>query len=306
MTKLYKEIFSVQNKGKHKLIRLFGIKIKFKRRKRNYILSELNNNISNLSNDINEKLNNLNMKLDIFSNNFEQKFNDNYNNIDWKLRAINNLNVVIFEYLSGIEYNNNFMKEREIVFSPERAPIDHYKRYQFAQSLLNKDDVVADIACACGYGSSMLAQKAKQVLGVDISQPVVNFANKVYKTENLNFVCQDAQRLSVTEKFDKIVSFETIEHIPHPQDFLKAAHNLLKDNGLIICSVPNETVHPHSLSGNNFHYRHYTEKDFIELLENCGFKLVEFYHQYGDDDNNIMKKKGNKEGGVIVGIFQKS
>ena len=140
---------------------------------------------------------------------------------------------------------------------------------------------------------------------MDISQPAVDFANKVYKTENLTFICQDAQKLSMKETFDKIVSFETIEHIPHPQDFLKAAHKLLKDKGLFICSVPNETTCPHKKSGNNFHYRHYTEAEFQELLKSCGFKLVHFYHQYWEDNCDIKEKLTKQEGRVILGVFQK-
>lgn len=44
-----------------------------------------------------------------------------------KLLKINEVNVAIFQYLTGIEFNKDFVKEREIVFNPQNTPPDHYK-----------------------------------------------------------------------------------------------------------------------------------------------------------------------------------
>jgi SAM-dependent methyltransferase len=41
------------------------------------------------------------------------------------------------------------------------------------------------------------------------------------------------------DKFDAITSFEVLEHVPNPHSFLNAARKLLKNNGLLLLSVPN-------------------------------------------------------------------
>lgn len=221
----------------------------------------------------------------------------------WYLTHVNRNVCNIFQYMTGIELNKNLVMEREIVFDPKNAPIDHFNRYSFAVDNIKSSDRVLDVACACGYGSSMLAKKAKTVLGVDIFKPVVDFAQKIFGKDNLNFICQDAQSLQLHDSFDVVVSFETIEHIPEPQEFLKKANALLTKDGKLICSVPNEETRPYSKEGNSFHYRHYTKDQFKEFLKDCGFEVVELYQQYSD--NNYSVEKRSENGQIIVVIAKK-
>lgn len=221
----------------------------------------------------------------------------------WYLTHVNRNICNIFQYMTGIELNKNFVMEREIVFDPKNAPIDHYNRYCFAVENVRDSDYVADIACACGYGSSMLAAKAKKVIGVDIFRPVVDFANKIFASDNCSFICQDAQSLHLQEELDTVVSFETIEHIPEPDKFLNAVHKILKKDGKIICSVPNETTRPYIKEGNSFHYRHYTREQFEQLLSECGFEIVTYCQQY--QDNNYTVEQRPEEGQIIVVVAVK-
>ena len=131
-----------------------------------------------------------------------------------KLLKINEVNVAIFQYLTGIEFNKDFVKEREIVFNPQNTPPDHYKRYCFARDRLKSSEIVLDCACGCGYGSSVLAQSAGKVIGIDLEPNGINFASKVFRKDNLQFIAQDAQNLTINETFDALITFETIEHIP--------------------------------------------------------------------------------------------
>lgn len=66
----------------------------------------------------------------------------------------------------------------------------HLNRYLFANSLINEEDSVADFACGTGYGSAIMALKAKSVLGIDIDADVVSKIDKKYKSKgilNLSF-----------------------------------------------------------------------------------------------------------------------
>jgi SAM-dependent methyltransferase len=116
----------------------------------------------------------------------------------------------------------------------------HYKRYEFARTLIDDDDIVGDMACGSGYGSMMLLEKCKEVYSVDIDPITINEVANRYKNENAYFVVGDLIDLKVENKFDKIVSFETLEHFT-PDDFKKVIinfHRALKKDGKLIFSTP--------------------------------------------------------------------
>jgi 2-polyprenyl-3-methyl-5-hydroxy-6-metoxy-1,4-benzoquinol methylase len=86
---------------------------------------------------------------------------------------------------------------------------EHVARYEFAKFLC-KGKKVADIACGTGYGMQILGTVALSVEGYD----------KECLCRNTVI---DLDRESWTKSYDVIVSFETIEHLAHPDFFLKNA-----------------------------------------------------------------------------------
>ena len=54
----------------------------------------------------------------------------------------------------------------------------HYCRYEFAKKYITQNSVCGDFACGTGYGSIMLANKAKKVVGADINLKVINEVKK--------------------------------------------------------------------------------------------------------------------------------
>lgn len=115
----------------------------------------------------------------------------------------------------------------------------HLARYRFALDFAKNKDVL-DIACGMGYGTYLLSKEANQVFGLDVSKDVVDYAMRNYSSKNVIFIVGNAQNFNIKQQFDLIVSFETIEHIPNPSDFLKNVSNHLKDDGIFIISTPNE------------------------------------------------------------------
>ena len=99
---------------------------------------------------------------------------------------------------------------------------EHLARYEYARQFVAGLDVL-DVACGTGYGSQMLADAgAKSVLGVDISREAIEFARGHHASDRTRFELGDAQNLYdiPREKFDAIVSFETVEHVPNADAFL--------------------------------------------------------------------------------------
>ena len=121
-------------------------------------------------------------------------------------------------------------------------------RYIFAAQFV-KGTAILEVGCENGYGASYLVRKgAKVVVGGDISQEAIEYANAHYQKDGLDFLRLDAEQLPFRDNsFDVIVSFEVIEHLQRYEDFLSEGRRTLKDGGTFICSTPNkEVISPNS------------------------------------------------------------
>ena len=103
--------------------------------------------------------------------------------------------------------------EREIWY-------EHYHRYALAARWCASARTL-DAACGEGYGSAMLAQMAASVEGVDISPQAIEHARKRYgHLGTPGFQVADCTSLPFEDnEFDRVVSFETLEHLAAHDDY---------------------------------------------------------------------------------------
>lgn len=122
---------------------------------------------------------------------------------------------------------------------------DHIRRYLFAQQFV-QGKRTADIACGTAYGSVMLQQAgATSVIGVDLSSDALRYAIRRPDRHGSEVLLVQADGLKLplqTGSIDVVVSFETVEHIPTPEQFLNEIRRILSPGGLLIVSVPNRAV----------------------------------------------------------------
>jgi 2-polyprenyl-3-methyl-5-hydroxy-6-metoxy-1,4-benzoquinol methylase len=149
----------------------------------------------------------------------------------------------------------------------------HFERYRYATFAAHGR--ILDAACGCGYGTQMLSEGAREVVGVDISAEAIRWANKFFPGPK--YIQGMIEEAPWEGQFDTIVSLETVEHIPDPKPSLKVFRKSCR--GELIVSVPNEELYPFKaenfLGDESPHFRHYTPDQFQELLEGCGFRVVE-------------------------------
>lgn len=182
-------------------------------------------------------------------------------------------------------------EERERLYDPHADLQDdisgiaqnHIDRYEFAKGFLVGNEKVLDTACGSGYGSKMLAEKASVVVGVDISEQAIGWANKQNKERNIDFLVGDLGSglgFLPDNSFDVIVSFETIEHIANQDIMLGEFKRILRPRGKLIISTPDRLL----LSGdckkseNPFHVKELSKPEFLSILRNY-FRVERFYGQ---------------------------
>ena len=157
-----------------------------------------------------------------------------------------------------------------------RLFLEHIDRYNFALPFTH-NKMVADVAFGSGYGSHLLARKgAKKVVGIDCDIKTIHYAKNRYPRRNITYKVSEANDLPFpSTSMDVVVSFETIEHIRKPKEFLNEVKRVLKRPGLLVISTPNKK---YSIEDNPFHYREYNLREYNQML-NKHFKYITIYGQ---------------------------
>jgi ubiquinone/menaquinone biosynthesis C-methylase UbiE len=128
---------------------------------------------------------------------------------------------------------------------------EHIERYRFAARYAKGRDVL-DIACGEGYGSAALMRAgASSVIGVDVSEAACAHARARH---GVDARVGDAEAIPLgSGAVDAVVSFETIEHVGHPDLFLQECARVLRPGGLLVISTPNKEVYREQTPNNPFH-----------------------------------------------------
>jgi 2-polyprenyl-3-methyl-5-hydroxy-6-metoxy-1,4-benzoquinol methylase len=160
-----------------------------------------------------------------------------------------------------------------------------------AQSI--KGEKILDIGCSQGLLPILLAREGKKVVGIDIFEEAIKFANNLKSKEisttqkNITFIHGDFLNLNIKETFDTIILGETLEHFYYPEKIIKKLLKNLKNGGRIIITVP---------FGINDYYDHrrtYYLHDLLKLISGS-FILKEVKYSEIRNTNNWIGIIGEK------------
>lgn len=123
---------------------------------------------------------------------------------------------------------------------------EHRHRYEFAARFCAGQRVL-DLCCGSGYGTAILATRAREVLGVDNDAGTVDLAaaSLADRVPNAAFTAADAVsflRSQPTGSFDVIVCFEGLEHLPDLPGALAGLREHALGGTRIVASLPNGKV----------------------------------------------------------------
>ncbi|MNB84018.1 putative S-adenosylmethionine-dependent methyltransferase [compost metagenome] len=191
----------------------------------------------------------------------------------------------------------DFTGERYI---PEKAfgeiETEHKQRYHSIIKLV-KGKVVVDAACGEGYGSSLLAEYADQVYGIDISEETIGWAKGKYNAPNLQFSQGSIESLVFPDhSIDVVVSFETIEHVDSiiQEKFMNEIKRVLKPDGILVISTPDKQVYSNNRKFRNpYHVKEFYREEFSFFLRSF-FENVAIFNQ-GFETFSVMNQKDDEK-----------
>tara|TARA_E500000178_G_C17031631_1_gene760937 strand:+ start:456 stop:1451 length:996 start_codon:yes stop_codon:yes gene_type:complete len=129
-----------------------------------------------------------------------------------------------------------------------------------------------------GSGSGEISYFAKRI-GFDVLgvEPNEGYAQFCIKDLELNIINSTYEEANISEKeYDIINLNQVLEHLPDPLIVLKNLRKFLKDQGMLVLTVPNIQAEIHSPS-NRFHYAHvynYNHLTLKKLFDKSNFTIL--------------------------------
>jgi len=98
---------------------------------------------------------------------------------------------------------------------------------------------IFDVGAAQGNFSLTLAEDGFDVTWNDIREDIVDYVKSKYEHGRVDFVLGNIFDINNEKKFDCVLITEVIEHVAHPDQFLKRCMDFLQPNGIIVLTTPN-------------------------------------------------------------------
>lgn len=167
--------------------------------------------------------------------------------------------------------------------SMRRLRTRRYQDWNIARRLLKQSDDVRylDVGCATGTHVQIFTDLGLDACGVDPSEQPILLGQQAGR--NLYLGTLDEVNFP-SESFDLISSYEVIEHVPNPVEFLKEITRVLKPGGVLILGTGNfdswtrrlrrDRWDFFNLMGHGGHICFYSPKTFKKIAPMVGLQLV--------------------------------
>ena len=149
-------------------------------------------------------------------------------------------------YIDVRSQEKRVLTDCQVMFLPDIDPTHiHYKEWQVrkrsAKRLMsylkekNKPLNILEVGCGNGWLSSILSTiKGSKITGIDINEPEIMQAKRLFKNEGLDFICAGFdQEMFAAQKFDVILFAASIQYFSSLKGVLENALSCLGENGEI-------------------------------------------------------------------------
>ncbi len=194
--------------------------------------------------------------------------------------------------LEGTSEENDFYKKHD------RETLE---KLQYTGTDIYRGKIVADIGCGCGAFLDFLKGVSASVIAVEPSE--------IYREvmDRKGFFTYAYAKEAVSnwaEKVDIITSFDVIEHVPEPKEFMADIYGLLTSGGTAVIGTPTEAPIMRKLLGEIYerkllfstqHLWIFSEKNLKWIAQDAGFEKVEIKYCQRYSLNNLLGWLRDKE-----------
>jgi 2-polyprenyl-3-methyl-5-hydroxy-6-metoxy-1,4-benzoquinol methylase len=166
------------------------------------------------------------------------------------------------------------------------------------KAFFNNNMSCIEVGCGSGATIARVANHFESCLGIDIYDYSIPFIEQIEKWQaaNCQFKKMDLEKKLPAEQFDRLISFEVIEHLKD-ENSVASYYQLLKDGGMAAITVPNKwwifETHganlpllpwnrvpffswlPRAIHERYANARIYTKSRIIKLLAKHGFEIID-------------------------------
>ena len=147
----------------------------------------------------------------------------------------------------------------------------HEAAYKWAAPYVRRANVL-EIGCGEGYGTDLLARRARHVIGVDYDPVTVAHAARSYPAAR--FVRANLAALPIaTGSMDVVAALQVVEHVWDHAQFVRECARVLRPGGVLLATTPNRLTFSPGTSRprNPFHTWEFTSAELTTLLQTGGF-----------------------------------
>jgi ubiquinone/menaquinone biosynthesis C-methylase UbiE len=170
---------------------------------------------------------------------------------------------------------------------PQKTAVDSRadriaKQIRLLKPRIRRGDVYLEIGCGDALLPFALSGFGREVLGLDVTDALVNFAAA---PANFRFLKTDGVEIPLAQNsVDLAHSDQLMEHL-HVEDAeaqLREIHRVLQPGGHYVCKTPSSVTGPHDISvffdkvARGMHMREYDYDSLRPLMLQAGFRSVQF------------------------------
>jgi 2-polyprenyl-3-methyl-5-hydroxy-6-metoxy-1,4-benzoquinol methylase len=202
-------------------------------------------------------------------------------------------NPLSMEYYQSDEYRNDYNDTSSPDDYIEMHDDEQPPRLDKVGAGFFRDKVVLDYGCGGGVFLDLVGGLSEITLGIE---PFSGYHDSLKSRGHKIFSNIETAQLKYKGKVDSVVSFGVLEHVENPQQYLKDAYSLLKNEGKMYLETDNLHDILMKLNINSFdeffyrtaHLWYFEDKTLKLMAEQAGFSDIKISFRHNFDMSNVM------------------